>query len=270
MVMFCSDLDNTLIYSSRHLSDMQRNTEIEKLCVEKIGDREVSYITRQTLWQLNDLQKKVLFVPVTTRSIEQYRRIHLPMPVKTPSYALVCNGGVLLKDGESDAQWYRESVEMMEESREELDKGQVILEEDRDRILEVRRIEDLFLFTKSELPERATKRLKAELNQEKTEVFSLGSKVYVLPKALNKGRAVERLKKKLKADCVFAAGDSMFDLPMLETADFSAAPAKLKELAEEPLELSGKIKRNQIVFLEGEIFSDVMVEYFFNHMAIAF
>lgn len=259
MIMFCSDLDNTLIYSSRHFSDKPKNKETVKYCVEKIGDREASYITERTFLQLNELQKKVLFVPTTTRSTEQYKRICLT--AETPSYALVCNGGVLLKDGAADAVWYKESLNMIEESRGELDRGEAVLEADKNRSLEVRRIEDLFLFTRSEAPEKTTQKLKAALNQEKTEVFSHGNKVYVLPKVLNKGKAIERLKEKLKADLVFAAGDSAFDLPMLEAADCSAAPAKLKGLAK---------KKSKIVFLEGEIFSDVMVEYFLNHAAIAY
>ena len=88
MKIFMSDLDNTLIYSYKH--------EIgeEKTCVEIYQDREVSYMTNRSCELLKAVTEEILFVPTTTRTIEQYERIHLDVGI--PKYALVCNGGVLL------------------------------------------------------------------------------------------------------------------------------------------------------------------------------
>ena len=60
-------------------------------------------------------------------------------------YALVCNGGVLLVNGERDKEWYYESLKMIAESRPQLDKAIGILEVDPRRKFEVRFIDELFV-----------------------------------------------------------------------------------------------------------------------------
>ena len=71
------DLDNTLIYSCRH------DIGEEKVCVELYEGREVSFMTKRSLSLLKEVQKKALFVPVTTRTAEQYRRIDFRLMRRT-------------------------------------------------------------------------------------------------------------------------------------------------------------------------------------------
>lgn len=244
MKIFMSDLDNTLIYSYKH--------EIgkEKTCVEIYQDREISYMTDRSCELLKAVTEEVLFVPTTTRTKEQYDRIHLGIEI--PEYALVCNGGVLLVDGREDSQWYQESLQMVGDCREELEKAWNCLETDENRSMELRNIRELFLFTKSEKPCRSAERLKEILNLSLVEVFQNGVKVYVVPRKLSKGVAVSRLKERLGAELVIVAGDSEFDLPMLQEADIAIAPK----------ELTDKYKiREDIVGVGGKgIFSDQMLE----------
>ena len=97
MIVFHTDLDNTIIYSYKH------DIGADKRCVELYHDREISYITGETyrlLKQVRVKEQQVMIVPTTTRTIEQYQRIDLG--IGTVSYALVCNGGVLLSDGRED------------------------------------------------------------------------------------------------------------------------------------------------------------------------
>ena len=47
----------------------------------------------------------MLFVPVTTRTIEQYKRISLLKNIIIPEYAIVSNGGNILINGETDSYW---------------------------------------------------------------------------------------------------------------------------------------------------------------------
>ncbi len=216
MIAFFSDLDNTLIFSYKH------DIGEKKRCVEIYQGREVSYITERTYGLLTYAASRLLFVPVTTRTEEQYRRIDLGVGV--PSYALVCNGGVLLINGQEDAGWYRESVEMTADCQDELWKAAEILERDENRSLEVRNIRNLFLFTKSRCPKESVDRLKEELDMNRMDVFRNGVKVYALPKSLNKGAALQRLREKVKPEQAIAAGDSAFDLPMLAEADVGIAP----------------------------------------------
>ena len=219
MKLFHTDLDNTIIYSYKH------SIGSEKRCVEIYREREVSFITDRTYALLKEMKKIVTVVPTTTRTVEQYRRIDLgtgPFP-----YALAANGGILLVDGEEDALWYQESLAAISESREELVFGERLLEKDKNRCMEVRDIRGLLAFTKSEKPLDSVKRLKESLDMDKVDVFGNGVKVYIVPKKLNKGTAVLRLKERLRPEAVIAAGDSAFDIPMLNCADLAIAPAEL-------------------------------------------
>ena len=135
MTIFTTDLDNTLIYSYKH--DIGKY----KLCAEIYQGREVSFITTDTYRMLNQVRQKIAVVPVTTRTIEQYERIDLGMG-KLP-YALVCNGGILLKDGKEDAEWYRDTLEMISESSGEIQKAVHALENDENVCFEVRYIREL-------------------------------------------------------------------------------------------------------------------------------
>lgn len=59
-------------------------------------------------------------IPTSTRTEEQYKRIELDIGIVP--YALVCNGGVLLVNGKRDREWYLESLQMIRNSRPEMEK----------------------------------------------------------------------------------------------------------------------------------------------------
>lgn len=245
MILFHVDLDNTLIYSYKH------DIGEQKRCAEIYQGREISFITDRTQELLNEISRKILIVPTTTRTLEQYRRIDLG--VGEIPYALVCNGGVLLRNGAEDEEWYRESLEMTAISTGELKRAELMLEKDENRCFEVRNIKGLFLFTKSNQPEKSVETLSQKLDTSLVDVFHNGIKVYVVPKDLSKGKAVIRLKEKLKADKVIAAGDSEFDIPMLKCADIAIAPASLKITAADS---------ERIVRIDSDVlFSEGLLEY---------
>lgn len=244
MIVFHSDLDNTLIYSYRH------DIGEEKIHVEFYEGRKISFMTRRSSLLLKQIQERAVFVPTTTRTEEQYRRIDLKTGVL--DYALVCNGGILLRAGKELPEWYEESLRLTEKSRGEFACAESCMQKDSERILEVRNIRNLFLFTKSREPSELARRLKENLDPERMEVFCHRSKVYAMPKGLDKGTAVRRFKAYIKADVVFSAGDSEFDLPMLEEADYAWAPE----------ELTGRFHCAASVkgIAGDQIFSDAMLE----------
>lgn len=221
MVVFNTDLDNTMIYSYR------RDIGDDKICAEIYQGREVSFITPKTAELLAEVNESAVLVPTTTRTVEQYERIDLG--IGTPHYALACNGGVLLVDGVEDEQWYSESLRSVEDCKEELALAVKLLDEDKNRTFEVRFIRGLFVFTKSSEPEISVEMLRTALDESKMDVFSNGVKVYAVPKALSKGNAVKRFKEMIGADTVIAAGDSEFDISMLNAADIAIAPADFPE-----------------------------------------
>lgn len=242
MIVFNTDLDNTMIFSYKH--DIGEH----KRCAEIYQGREISFITDRTFELLKKVKEQVLFVPTTTRTIEQYNRIDLG--IGTPKYALVCNGGVLIIDGKEDERWYADSLKMTADCTGELKKAEEVLAVDAHRSFEVRNIRNLFVFTKSEEPQKSVENLKDRLNTEKMNVFSTGVKVYAVPKSLGKGIAVERLRTKLKPDRVIAAGDSEFDISMLKKADIPIAPEELVRISDLP--------KNTIIS-NGEIFSEFVL-----------
>lgn len=248
MILFACDLDNTLLYSYR------RNIGAAIRCVEVYQNREISFVTEKTHALLREARRHTCVVPVTTRTEEQYTRIDFGM--EAFPCALTCNGGVLLLDGAEDASWYAQSLALVEESRDALAVGEDLMRQDKNRNFEVRNIRGLFLFTKSEKPLASARMLKRELRTERADVFTNGAKVYLVPRNLNKGTALMRLRKRLGPDLVIAAGDSVFDVPMLCEADVALAPAELKQQAGCP-----EFTR----FMPGrEVFSEELLSFVLN------
>ncbi|MCI9546827.1 MAG: HAD family hydrolase [Lachnospiraceae bacterium] len=220
MAVFHVDLDNTLIFSYK------RDIGQEKRCVEVYQGREISFITEKTYELLQKVRERALIVPTTTRTQEQYRRIDLG--IGDLPYALVCNGGVLLENGKEDEKWRARSLELVRDCQGQLRKAMDLLEKEPERELEVRFLEEMFVFTKCRNPAEAVDVLRESLDTGLVDVLRNGQKVYVVPKSLRKGRAVERFRQYKRAGQVFAAGDSAFDVTMLEAADLAVAPQALK------------------------------------------
>lgn len=221
MIIFHTDLDNTIIYSYKHdIGSCKRNVELYQ-------GREISYITEKTYDLLKQVKERMLVVPTSTRTVEQYKRIDLGVGVFP--YALVCNGGILLADGEIDRAWYLQSLELVRPALSEMQRALSLLEKDGRREFELRFIEELFVFTKCREPEQVVRDLRQRLNPVLADVFHNGAKVYVVPKSLNKGAAVARLKKKLLPQYIIAAGDSEFDISMVEIADKGLVPCGFRE-----------------------------------------
>ena len=244
MIVFNTDLDNTIIFSYK------RDIGVNKRCVEIYEGREISFITENTYGLLKQVKEKVLFVPTTTRTMEQYKRIDLGIGVA--KYALVCNGGVLLIDGVEDEEWYQESLCLVKDCQEELKKAEEILRIDDNRTFEVRNIRDLFIFTKSDEPEESVEELKTRLDNSLVDIFSNGVKVYVVPKRLSKGIAIRRLREKVRANYVLAAGDSEFDLSMIGEADLFIAPKELEGVS--------KRQGNSLIVDGKRVFSEDLLD----------
>lgn len=204
LILF-SDLDGTLIFSAKR-------KQVGDIVIERKNGEEISCVTARQA-ELFPCLRNV--IPVTTRSIEQYRRIEFARFGFASKYSLCDNGGTLLVDGEIDKEWARWSAEIFAECEDELSHFRELLENDPCRSFEVRLVDGLFLFTKSKEPPETLKYLR---NGELCEFFFTGEKVYIVPKKLSKGAAVKRLAERLELAEFVAAGDSLMDLPMLNAA----------------------------------------------------
>lgn len=211
-----SDLDGTLIFSAAR-------KQVGDIVIERKDGREISCITAR---QAEFFPMLTNVIPVTTRSVEQYRRIEFARFGYSPRYALCANGGILLIDGVPDKEWSERSAEIFRECEAELSRFRELLENDARRSFEVRLVDGLFLFTKSAEPSETLKYLG---NGELCESFYTGEKVYVIPRKLNKGAAVKRLAERLELSEFAAAGDSLMDLSMLNAADIAVFTDNIPE-----------------------------------------
>lgn len=223
-LIFCTDLDNTLIYSYRH--DIGR----EKILVERMEGKELSYMTQKSLELLQKISAECMVIPVTTRSLAQYSRVLLGNSVPI-TYALAANGGILLENGEPVKEWFEETLKIVEEADEELEKAIFFLNQDPDVCMEVRKVDGLFVYTKSTDSQASIDRLREKLDEEKVYLDTNRAKLYVFPKKLDKGSSILRLRewlfKKGEKRQILAAGDSKFDRPMLLAADRGFCPDTL-------------------------------------------
>lgn len=201
-----SDLDGTLIFSAKR-------KQVGDIVIERKDGEPISCVTAR---QAELFPRLANVIPVTTRSVEQYRRIEFARFGFAPKYALCDNGGTLLVSGEPDEEWSRWSQGIFENCADELSRFRELLECDARRTFEVRLVDGLFLFTKSSEPCETLK----NIGESKTcECFFTGEKVYVIPRRLNKGTAVKRLAERLGLSEFAAAGDSLMDASMLNAAN---------------------------------------------------
>ena len=118
-MMFVSDLDNTLLFSHRY-------RQPGDVCVEYLDGNEQGFLTQTTIELLRQATQHLLFIPVTTRSVNQYQRIQWPIGCQ-PKYAVTTNGAILLVDGEIDLPWRNSFLQMVAPWQEEFARLQRLL-----------------------------------------------------------------------------------------------------------------------------------------------
>lgn len=216
MDILFADLDGTIIRSAR-------TKRAGDIVIEYKDGAEISCISEECA----ALLPKLNFIPVTTRSVEQYKRISFPYGF-SPKYAITDNGGNLLIDGEvqpDSAEW---AAGITHKCVSELSRCRELLENDPDRGFEIRMVDGLFLFTKSGAPERTKERLGAMRD---CEFYCTGAKVYVIPRRLNKREGALRLLRRFRdggfSGRVICAGDSEMDIPLLNIADIALCPSDM-------------------------------------------
>ena len=240
-ILFACDLDNTLLVSHRY-------RQTGDICVEINQGKEQSFMTKRAIALLRQVIRKVDFVPVTTRSIEQYQRIRWPEGCE-PELAVTTNGAVLLRQGGIDEDWVRQVRPKIDVWREEMQLQHEKWSLSKD-FIRCRIVDDsyLFLYCDEDINVRAC--ADACRMQSQLEVAYQGRKIYLLPPGLGKGDAVVLLKERLQSCYVCAAGDSTMDVSMLKVADKAYAESFLSDLVGEFC----------LVKPEGPVFSEWLLE----------
>ncbi|WP_155837225.1 HAD family hydrolase [Aneurinibacillus terranovensis] len=231
-MLFASDLDQTLIYSRKsfRLPAKGQISPIEIRLVESKQEKEISFITNKAIEQLKELSQCLTFVPVTTRTVEQYRRISLFEEEIRPVYAITSNGGTVLQNNRVDEEW-----QLLIKGK--LQNGCLSLDDIVTRLSELEHPEWLFsrrtadglfiycIVEEQRLPKSELDAFGGWLNENGWQLFVHGRKLYLIPTVVNKWDAVEYVRERTGIDVVAAAGDSLMDLCMLRYADFAVSPS---------------------------------------------
>ncbi|MBE6861904.1 MAG: HAD family phosphatase [Ruminococcus sp.] len=248
-ILFACDLDNTLLHSHRRKAE-------GAICAEVLDGKEQSFFTPLAYKLIGELtaREDVIFLPVTTRSKEQYKRIKFPEGC-TPKLALVCNGAVLLEEDEPEKLWYEESEKLTAPYRDELNS---LCEKysEYECYKTVRIVDDMFLFVycynKDEIESIAAECMKDTF----LTVEYSGSKMYFFPPVSNKGYGVKRFAERYGCERIISAGDSMIDCSMLEIADTALVPdEKMRSL----------LKNENTLVCNEEHFSEFILKYVLNN-----
>ncbi|WP_256104344.1 HAD family hydrolase [Streptomyces sp. ODS05-4] len=233
--LIASDLDRTLIYSPNALGLTMPDADAPRLlCVEVYQHQPLSYVTETAAALLTGLPGQAVFVPTTTRTREQYHRVHLPGP--PAPYAVCANGGHILVDGVSDPDWQRQVAARLADECAPLAevRAHLVAAADPAWLLKERVAEELFAYLVVEralLPDNWMKELAAWAAPRGWAVSLQGRKVYAVPLPLTKSAAVREVARRTGADRVLAAGDSLLDADLLLAADRGWRPGH-GELAE--------------------------------------
>ncbi|MGI4896501.1 MAG: hypothetical protein ACRYF3_15455 [Janthinobacterium lividum] len=231
-MLAASDLDQTLVFSAR-----SAQADVAGLvAVEEFEGRVISYVTPGAWDTLADLVASRRFVPVTTRTPEQYARIRWPHA--SPGYAVCANGGVLLVDDLADEDWAGQVRENLASSASVSD-VHAVLQSLADELRTaapgseepaVRTVAGLFAYVvlragqREELEGARLGDLTAVLDGWGYRVSLQGRKLYAVPRPLTKSAAVAEVVRRCGADGFVSAGDSLLDVDLLVAAQASRRP----------------------------------------------
>jgi len=227
-MMFASDLDRTLIYSKRaFLLNQGESADVQ--LIETLEGKEISFMTHHAIKQLKQLMDSITFVPVTTRTTEQYNRITVfPEEIKQ-EYAVTSNGANVLKKGQIDEDWSRFIANALtNECLPIPDVLKTFNEIGNEKwVLRTRTAESFFIYHIIEadhIPMNEILQFESWLTEQNWCLSLQGRKLYFVPKAINKAAAVKYIQDMTGKKTLIAAGDSKLDLPLLEAADYAFCP----------------------------------------------
>ncbi|MBU3146183.1 HAD hydrolase family protein [Clostridium sp. CF012] len=273
-MIFASDLDSTLIYSSRHCTLIN---EKKLVPVDFYNNCNSSFITKSMQDKLEHINETMLFIPVTTRSSAQYMRMKYFYDVIRPKYAVVANGGIILKDGKELKAWSDISsakINSVVSIFTMIKLCSFFLESDF--IKSYKTCEDLFIYSIVDEDKLANTFLKGEISIDYFEVlrafcskhnYSLskqGKKVYIVPSCINKYDPIKYIMNLEHIDTFIAAGDSLLDYPMIEGSNYGIVPSHgelLKNLPMKNLKDIVYITKTSGIFA-GEEILDIVHEKF--------
>lgn len=226
-MIYASDLDQTLIYSTRSMgAEFDAATMIP---AETKQGSVLSYIAIQALHLLKQIAEQALFVPVTTRTVEQYRRIQIFQGLVVPKYAITSNGGNILIEGAVDEAWHSTIFRRVQSECAPSHEVRRLFQEivSPEWMKGERFCDNLFfayVIDRERMPKDEVESVAHVLHTMGWETSVQGRKVYLVPRVVSKRDALAHLQAVTGRDVLLASGDSLLDRSMLEFAKQGIAP----------------------------------------------
>ncbi|AIQ38954.1 HAD family hydrolase [Paenibacillus sp. FSL R5-0912] len=266
-MIYASDLDRTLIYSLNAIGVPGDAPGL--VPAEVIDGRTVSYISQQALDMLKELAAKIVFMPVTTRTIAQYRRINLFQETVIPDYAVTSNGGNILVNGVVDLEWRAAVGRLVERGSAPAEEaGRIVRSVVRAEWITSERYCDELFYTfvvhRDSLPLDEITRMAERLDGLGWKVSLQGRKLYIVPEAVNKSDAILHVRRTVRSEPMVASGDSLLDKSLLAAADYAIAPCHGEIFAEQQaglVNLEYPFTKQSGVFAGDEIMQYVQTIY---------
>lgn len=258
MRMFASDLDRTLIYSNKALADFGESGE-GLISAERKDGRDIAFMTDEARHLLKEVSAQMLFVPVTTRTYEQYKRIFIFQDDLNIPYTVTSNGANIHYHGKALKEW-------SDRVRKRLNAECALLEEmmDKSQSLElngkIKMAENLFFYyILEEKLTAAAKKTIADLAESLGwRISHQGRKLYFMPNPICKGEAVKFIQEREGASMVYGAGDSMLDHDFLKYCDYAYVPTHGELAAEKSISSPDLISANIGTAAGEEILNNIL------------
>ena len=233
-LVFATDLDRTIIFSKRFLDKYKPDSSYH---VSETKDGNIiSYISDTVSKNLAELNNSIDILPVTSRSIEEYKRVDLGFK---PRYAIVTSGGTILENGkklESYEQYIKDKLDTKLLKDVAMDLNCMYFAS-RDSKL----IDGKYVFTKTDNPKECEDEIIELSDKYKDVSFHIqGKKIYAIPNIFSKAVALRWLQHRNGYDKIVAMGDSELDINMLYISDYAVVP-KHGELIEKGIVQDGII-----------------------------
>lgn len=225
-MIFASDLDQTLIYSRRRLRSLP---EDERIVIEYKDGAPLSFMSRMSQSLLKEISARLLFVPITTRIMDQYKRINLGVFEDEAPYAVISNGGRVLINGSDDPDWEDHIRGGLEQQCAGLEMVLRYFNEGYRGgwVQSVRNAEGLFIYCivdAENTPVEKLSRFGEWLAEHNWDLSVQGRKIYFIPKVLQKAKALEYISEKTGRQLFAGAGDSYLDLSFLKIVEHPFVP----------------------------------------------
>jgi hydroxymethylpyrimidine pyrophosphatase-like HAD family hydrolase len=234
-MVFASDLDSTLIYSARYCETINSD---KLFPVDFYNNNNCSFITSSIQHKLEHINESMLFIPVTTRSPDQYKRMKYFYDIIKPKYAIVANGGIILKDGIELKGWSDISstkLKRLVSIKDMIELCSFFLQ--MDFVISYKTCEDLFIYSILDEDKLSTAIAKGQIDlnylgilrsfcsEYNYSVSKQGKKVYIVPNCINKYDPIKYIMRLENINTLLSAGDSLLDYPLIKNSTYGIIPA---------------------------------------------